>query len=150
MSYPASNQTLADALAGINRTALSAKAQAQALSTASAAGPVSRISVLELQRVIASAIAKLDTLSGTPGLAQYARDQFANQSLDVVAEFTTMRAAMVSLRNWINTNFPRDPGTQAVLTHTYDVDGVPTLLTFSTVQLDALRTQIATFAATVG
>lgn len=150
MTYPASSQTLADALAGINRTALSAKTQAQTFSAMSAAGPVSRVSVLELQRIIASAITRLDQLSGTPGLVQYARDQFNNQALDIVAEFTAMRAAMITLRDWINANFPRDATTQAVLTHTYDIDGNPSLLTFTTVQLDPLRTQIADFAATVG
>lgn len=149
MSYPASQLAAAEAFSIINRTAITAKAQAQAFSVRSAAGPVSRIEVLELQRTIAGAAARLLQLSTTPGLAQYARDQFANQALDVVAEFTAMRAAMVGLRDWIFANFPRDPATQAVLTHTYDVDGVATQLTFTSAQLAELRTQVATFAATI-
>ena len=149
MTWPATQLSAGEAFSTINRTALTARAQAQAFSAKSAAGPVSRIEVLELQRTIAGAAARLTSLSTTPGLPQYARDQFANPALDPVAEFTAMRAAMISLRDWIFANFPRDPTTQAVLTHTYDVDGVASQLTFTSAQLAGLRTQIAAFVATI-
>jgi len=150
MAYPASQLSLADTLSIINRTVVAAKSHAQAFNAQSLAGPVSRVSVLELQKVIASASSRIQTLQATPGLAQYARDQLNNQAIDVVAEFTAMRAAMNTLRDWITTNFPRDPATQAVLIQTCDGEGVISNLTFTTAQLLALRVEVSAFIATVG
>jgi len=53
------------------------------------------------------------------------------------------------LRNWINTNFPRDAGSGAVLTHTYSQAGLPTELQFQIADLAAFRTQADAFLATV-
>lgn len=149
MAYPASQTAAADAFAQINRTAIGVKAQATDLSTRSAAGPIPRHEVLELQRVCASAASRLQQLSTTPGLVAYAREQLDQPALDVAGEFAAMRSALIGLGDWINLNFPREAATQAVLTHTVDASGTYTPLMFSTAQLSQLRTHIATFGATV-
>ncbi len=97
MAYPASQTAAADAFAQINRTAISVKAQATDLSTRSAAGPIPRHEVLELQRVCASAASRLQQLSTTPGLVAYAREQLDQPALDVAGEFAAMRSALIGL-----------------------------------------------------
>jgi hypothetical protein len=41
-----------------------------------------------------------------PGLSAYAQTQFGDQNYNVAAEFTTMRAALVAIHDWLKTNIP--------------------------------------------
>lgn len=150
MAFPASQQTLADALAAVSRTATSIRQRTVVVRNASAAGPIARQLVVDLQRALADAVAAWDAQASRPGLAAYAQQQFNDPTLDVAAEFGAMRAAAVKLRDWIHANFPRDAATGAVLVRTYDVNGVPTELTFPSAVLAEFRTRCDTFLATIG
>jgi len=148
MSYPASIQTTHDAFASINNTAIRIKQRVIAVRNASAAGPIPRQEVLNLQLDLDRA-SDVFTAPKPAGLVQYTKDQFNDQTLDVVAEFTTMNNAAIQLRDWIFNNFPRDAGSGAVLAATVDQDGNRVELTFSTAQLATFRTHCDTFVATI-
>ena len=150
MAYPASTRTLQSVLDEINATALRVKANLTTVRNASAAGPIARQQILDVQRDLARGIERLTTLSATPGLAAYAQAQFNNPSLDIAAEFTTMLAAMNSLRDWVFQNFPKDAVSGAWLVVTYDANGVVTQLTFTTAQLAEWRTRVDAVLATIG
>lgn len=72
--------------------------------------------------------------AATPGLAQYAKDQVADQAYDVVAEFTAMRNAMVSARDNLIAAFPKD-GSNFLLYQTLNVDGSIAFRTFTAAQV---------------
>jgi hypothetical protein len=149
MAYPASQRTLQSVLDEINATALRVRANLTSVRNASAAGPIARQQVIDVQRDLARGVERLTTLSTTPGLAAYAQEQFNNPSLNVAAEFTTMLAAMVSLRDWVFANFPKDAGSGAWLVYSYDANGVATSLTFSSADLAQWRTRVDAVAAAI-
>lgn len=149
MAYPASTRTLQSVLDEINATALRVKANLQAVRTASAAGPIARQQILDVQRDLARALERLTTLSATPGLVAYAQAQFNSPTLDVATEFTAMLAAMTSLRDWTFANFPKDAGSGAWLVYTYDTSGLATPLTFTTAELAQWRTRVDAVVATI-
>lgn len=150
MAYPASQQTLANSLDTASAIANKLKSFIQQMRTASAAGPTGRQGYLTLQARLSEALTSWQQISGVSGIGAYAQAQYGNGSLDIAAEFTAMRNAATALRDWINTNFPRDAGTGAVLVHTYTLAGVPTELTFTTAQTAGFRTAADAFTATVG
>lgn len=150
MSFPASQDTLAGALSDASSVANRLKFLAQQLRDASAAGATGRAAYLNLQARLSEGITRWATLAAVPGLAAYAQAQYGNASLDIAAEFTAMRNAAITLRDWIHTNFPKDAGSGAALVYTYTQQGVPSELTFSIGQTAGFRTQADAFAATVG
>ena len=89
----------------------------------------------------------INSLRTTPGLQQYARDQWDDQTLDVPTEFTAVLSAMTQLRDWIFANFPKGGGAWQV--YDYDNAGVPVVLTFTPAQLSDLDGRITTFLGTV-
>ncbi len=150
MAWPASTQTIVDAFQETNKKALGMKTRVQAVRDNSAAGPIDRNILLNLQRDLDTAIDLWNTAKAITGIVQYAKDQFADQALDVAAEFNGMVNAAITLRDWIFNNFPTDAGTGAVLVHTVDIEGAVTHLTFSSAQLATFRTHADTFTATIG
>lgn len=150
MSFPASQNTLASALAEASSIATRLKFLASSLRAASAAGVTGRTAYLNLQARLAEGITKWASLAATPGLAAYAQAQYGNPGLDIAAEFTTMRNAAITLRDWVHTNFPKDAGSGAALVYTYTQDGVPTELTFTSAVTAGFRTQADAFTATIG
>ncbi len=150
MAWPASQQTIADAFDLSNREALRIKGRVQKIRDLSTAGPLGRQSLLDLQRALDISVSRWNQAAGVPGIQAYARDQFNDQTLNVPSEFTTMRNAATSLRDWINANFPRASGSNAVEVYTVGTDGVRTELTFSVAQLAAFRTEADLFTATIG
>lgn len=149
MAWPASAQNLNNGLAMVNATANKLRGRVQTLSAASAVGATSRQQYLDLQRSLDEAISTWVAVAALPGIVAYAREQFDNPAMDVAAEFAAMRNAAITLRDWINTNFPRDATTQAVLVYTYSSSGVPTELTFTTGQTAVFRTQASAFTTTI-
>ena len=150
MAYPASTQTLHDTLGRVNRTALTTQRQVQQLRNDSAAGDTIRQRYIDLQRTLDQAIKEWNKAASVPGIEAYARDQLQNQTLDLATEFSAMVTAATNLRDWINTNFPRDATTGAVLLKTVDTAGTETPLVFTTAQTAGFRTQADAFIATVG
>jgi len=149
MAFPASQGTLASSLQEASNIAVRLKGLAQQVRTASAAGDTGRSIYLTLQARLAEGAARWAQIGAVPGIAAYAQEQYGNGSLDVVAEFTTMRNAVLALRDWIFNNFPKDGGSSAALVFVYNVDGVPSELTFTSVQTIQFRVEADAFIATV-
>lgn len=149
MAWPASTTNLQNAFAITNKYALNLKSEAQRLSSDSSAGPVERYRLIDFQKNLDAAITAWAAASALSGITAFVRNEIGNPTLDVTVEFTTMRNAAIALRDWINTNFPRDATTQAVLEFTVAASGVRTALTFTSAQLATFRTHCSTFVATI-
>ena len=151
MAWPASQKTLRDALDSTNNVANRVKSEVLALRNLSAAGPVVRNRFRALQLSLDRAIDTWDENAALPGIVAYARAQFDLPLLDVPAEFNTMRAGAVALRDWIHANYSTDtPGSGADLSHTTDAEGNKVDLTFSSAQLAGFRVEADAFLATIG
>lgn len=148
MSFPASQNLLVNALQRVQLAAWRLRKQVANIRDASVAGNVSRDRFVRLLVEISSAIDDFDAAAAVPGIAQYARDQFSDQSLDIGAEFAAMRSAAVSLRDWVTGAFPVGAG-GAWLVHTYNSSGQPTALIFTQAQLSAFVTQADALLATI-
>lgn len=146
MAYPTG--MLSFVLEGIDSRALKIKSYCQALRTAAATGPVQSGQILGVYQGLRQDRAALVAASATPGLAQYAKDQKNNQTLDVVAEFNGMVGAIDQVTAWIDSNFPKDTTTQALLERTLGTEG-PIERTFTTAQTAGLRTQLDSLIATI-
>lgn len=147
MAFPASSSTTFEALSQIKATAVRIRDQVTNLRNISAAGTASRPSFVNLQKQLNRAIVLWDLYSSTPGLSQYAKDQHGDQVLDIVAEYTAMRAAAVSLRDWIFNNMPKT-GSSPLL-YNLNADGTLTELTFTSSQTAAFRTECDALIATI-
>ncbi len=58
----------------------------------------------------------------TPGIVQYAKDQFDDPAYDIVTEFTTMLSEIDATTGFFETNFPKGPGGH-LLIRTFVGDG---------------------------
>src|SRR5690349_14140460 len=102
MAFPASRQTLSNALASASALAVSVKTEVQFLRDRSALGSTGRESYLRLQRTLSAAVTSWDAYLLVPGIAAYAQSQYGDVSIDIAAEFSAMRSAALTLRNWIH------------------------------------------------
>lgn len=150
MPYPASQTVAKNALDSVTVVALRLKGLAQTLRTQSAAGSTPRRSYIALQRQIQIGLDQWAVAAAVPGLAQYAKDQYADQNLDIVAEYQAMRSAAEALRDWIFSAIPTDAGSGAALLEVYDQGGNPTDIMVTTGQSAGFRTAADTFLATIG
>jgi hypothetical protein len=150
MAWPASVTTIRSAFDNVNAAANRCKALVQTARNQSAAGPINRSNVVSIIKELDRAIGIWNAAVAIPGMSAYARDQFANQAIDVAAEFTAMTAAAATLRDWIFANFPKDAVSGAALLSSIDAAGNETPLTFTTAQLATFRTNADTFTATIG
>lgn len=132
----------------IDQRILSIKKQAQALRADAAAGALPSGRILSMHQYLRAERVALVTASSTPGLAQFARDQKNNQSLDVVTEFNAVIAAIDGVVGWIAANFPTDVATGALLERTLGADG-PVERTFTAAQTAGFRTQLDNLIATI-
>jgi hypothetical protein len=150
MAWPASQQTLDDALTQTSSTANKIKSLTQTIITDSLAGDVPRRTFVDLQRRLQAAITAWNNAAAVPGIVQYARDQYDNQTIDIAAEFIAMRSAAESLRDWIFNNIPTDPTDGAVRLETISQFGVFTPIMVTTAQSAGFRTEANAFVATIG
>jgi hypothetical protein len=147
VAFPASQQTLADGLASIKREAVNIKRYSEQVVAFSASNSSSANAVLEALGRLKSTIEAWDAAAAVPGIVQYARDQHDDQALDIVAEYTAMRAAAVTARDWIIGAFPKSGG--FILKDTLTADGGITVRQFSSADLDPLRTHLNALIATI-
>jgi hypothetical protein len=84
-----------------------------------------------------------------PGVGQYARDQYADQTYDVAAEFTAMLAAIDAVITEIHASFPVDNTGGEVKERVLNADGSITMRTFTAAQLATLVTRLQTLDAAV-
>lgn len=152
MPFPSAGGTKADSLADAweraRAVAASVKQQATNLSTLSAAGPISGMSIIRFCGDLADARDTFTRLAAVPGLGAYAQEQVATPGLDVVAEFNAMGAAIDATRTWITTNFPKDAGNY-LLAVQFTAQGRTTERTFDSESLAGFRTQLAALIATI-
>lgn len=146
MAFP-SNQgthprTLGQALDSISAIAGSVKVTATQLRDKSAAGPVSSTEIIGYASGLASQRDQIAVLAATPGLAQYARDEYANAGLDIAAEYTALIARIDSTTAWIVANHPKAAGTLEVLERKFSADGRTVANTFSTATLATFRSTL--------
>jgi len=148
MTFPALGQTLDEAFRNVRSIAAGLKPLCTRLRTQSAAGALSAVEVLGLLSASSYALTQFNIASALPGMGGYAQAQIGNA--DIAAEFSAMVAAVTAMRDWIFANFPKDAGSGAWLSVTYDIAGSPAYLTFSTVQLAPLRALMGSVEATIG
>lgn len=149
MAYPATAQSLQEALANADAQAIKIRSHAQILRDRSAAGPIGRQGVIDFVGTLTRAINVWNATKALSGIGAYAQAQKGNGTLDVVTEFNAMVTEAASLRDWITANFPKDSTSQAVLIYTYDAAGAFTELTFTTAQLAQFRTRADTLIALI-
>lgn len=149
MAWPATQNTLQTTLAQVSSQALTVANTVTALRDQSAAGVVSRARVVSVIRTIRTAVAIWNAAAAVPGIAAYAREQFSDTGLDVAAAFSAMVTQAEELANWIESAFPKDPGSGAWLIYTVGADGNLTELTFTTAEMAGFRSRADLFLGTI-
>lgn len=147
MAFPATAPELATAYAQIKNRVGFIRQRTQALRAASLATTSAQVIITYVQEM-ATMRAMLDTLTATPGLAEYARAAEANSGLDIVAEYNAMLAQLAATTAWIASNFP-DDGTGYKLAFTLDAQGAIVWRTFSSASLAGLRAVLDALIATI-
>lgn len=153
MTFRASSQIKANALAEIKQGAIRAKALAQQARTTLAAGDTSAQTILNWLQLIKTLIDRWAVLSATPGLAAYASDQEDDLAYDVSVEFSQMRNALVAVRDRIINDLPKATapagvvGMLAVYALTPTGDLVSSI--FTPAQTATLRADLDVFVASV-
>lgn len=122
---------------------LTAQRTAMQAATCDAAIPISVIQHL------GSVDAQMAAWAATSGLAAYAQSQYNDPAYDVVSEYTTMHAAIVSAKNQLITMFPKD-GSGFLLYQTLNANGTITNRTFTSAELAAAVTLINAVIAAIG
>ena len=145
MAYPTGMLSLV--LEEIDQRVIGLKSYAQKLSAQSAAGAVTSARVLNCYGDLKGARAELVRAAATPGLAEYARAQKNNGTLDVVAEFNALIAQVDITVQWIVDTFPKD-GNGSLLAQTLGAIGPDDRL-FTPAQTAGLRTQLAALIALI-
>lgn len=74
------------------------------------------------------------SLAGTPGLQQFAKDQYANQGLDIAAEWLAVRQALDNATATILQNYPKS-GNGAVEEMEFNAQGVTVEREFTPAQM---------------
>ena len=146
MAYPTG--TLAKALEDIDRDLIQLRAFAVRRRDEMAAGNVAATTVLgDLFVRLRQHEHALDAAADTPGIGPYAQEQKSDGTLDVVAEFNAVMAAISGVTGWIAANFPKDVN-GFLLAQTLSPEG-PVDRTFSPTDTAGLRTQLDALIATI-
>ena len=143
MAFPATQSALATVLQDVQGEARALKSDAQGVKAASLAAAVSADLVHRFHLRLIASRDKFTAAAAVPGIAQFARDQLENQSLDIVAEFNAMVSACNALAQWVVDNFPSAGGYAQKDTYTTATPGV-TVRTFSVASLVTYRLQLDT------
>lgn len=152
MAFPSDAGTHADDLSnawqGIRGAAGTIKSRSQWLrDLASSSGVSADLIVRYLDEMVAMRVI-LDRMTAVPGLSAYVRQQIDNQTIDIVAEFQTMRTQLAATIQWIVDNFPKsNPGGYASA-YTLTTNGTQ-FRTLAQASLAGLVTQIDSLIATI-
>lgn len=147
MALP-SRQPLAEVLSEARRTWANTRAACVTARQQSAAGPVQAHRIVALYDQLRRDAAHFRRIASTPGLADYARAQYADEGVDVAADFGAMTTAIDSAVAWILAALPRDAGGYPAL-HEVAQDGSIVLRTFTSAQTAGLRTRLDAIIATI-
>jgi hypothetical protein len=143
--FPGNGQiNLTAAWNGITGVAANIKQSATGLIAASA---VSRKVVLDFQNNLAAQLSLLNTYSAVSGLAAYAQNQL-NNTIDIVAEFNTMKTQVVATQDWVVANFPHDASGNLVV-YSFNASKQYMDINLTTGELAAFKNQLSLLAATI-
>lgn len=148
MAFPASTQIQVDALQRARSAALEVKGKAQRKRDTMAAQSISGRFVLSVLDDVTAAIAEWDGAASVPGIDAYAQAQYDDTNLDISVEFNAMRAAAVSVRDWIVANLPVDANGWLLL-RSVDASGQLSDRTFTSAQTEGLRSELDALIATI-
>jgi hypothetical protein len=127
--------------------AIRVKAFATQARNALIAGTVSANAVMQIMTNMKSSIEVWDSVSSLAGIGAYADNEENDPAYDVAAEFTSMRAEAVTVRDWVITNFPASGG--FIQKDTLEVDGAITVRQFTPAQTTGLQTALADLIAAI-
>ena len=137
--------TLQTAWLGVTSTAGRIKIQAQTMAGATA---LTRKTILDYANLLADGLTALDSYSAVPGLLAYARNELNDTTLDLTIEFTTMRAQIVAVQDWLVANFPKD-GTGKLIVYTFDGSKRFADVNLTAGELAAFKTQLNNLIGTI-
>jgi quinol monooxygenase YgiN len=138
MAYP--TNALSRTLEDLDRRAADVKSYCIRYRDNMAAGNVVATVIIDLAIRLNSDRVSFANAANVTGLAQYAKDQKNNQSLDVIAEFNAMVSAIDGCIGWVTTNFPKDAN-GFLLRETWGNNGTVDR-SFTPAQTAGLRTQL--------
>jgi hypothetical protein len=154
MAYPASTRTLQQWVALVDQQAATIKATAQQQNTFSAAGTLNMDMVRRFFDSLVQTNVFFTQAAAVQGIGAYLNTEKQGTVADPVAEFTTMRNAVVATLNWLRTNVPEAAfgGSNYKLAFAFPADNVTasSALTFTAAQTATYRTALASLIATIG
>lgn len=146
-AFPANQDQQARGLSNAQATAKNLKTHATNLRAQMAAGNIEADQIVDLYRYLIQTKDRLNAVAAIPGIAQYAKDQFNNQSLDIVAEFNAMVTEIQDTIDLIVSIFPKD-GNGYLLKDKLIATGIDNR-DFTPAQTATLRTQLDALIATI-
>ena len=140
MAYPTGMLSLT--LESVDRLAVSVKSFCENRISLLAAGSVSSETILDIYGRLKNAYTMLGNVASVGGIGAYAQLQKNDGGLDIVAEFTALRAAIGVAANGIVSAFPVSAGgyLEAVTLTTEDV--IPQQRMFAPASTSGIRTNL--------
>ena len=125
------------------------KSDAERLKTKSSAGTLNGPETANFQVDAKAKFARLAVLKATPGIGQFAKDQFDDQTLDIATEFQGMLDAIQDILNWIRTNIPVSTG-GFIEERKIETDDTSTLKVYTAASTSGFRTELDLLIAAIG
>ncbi len=150
MAFPTetTKRSLAFVLTEAQSVALAVKRQAQQISERSTTGNMTAGDILTYQERLKEQAERLDVLKVTPGIGQFAKDQFNDILFDIVVEFDAMLEQMQGVLTWIRANLPVSAN-GFVEERVIELDDTVTHKTFSSAQALTFRTELNALVASI-
>ena len=148
MAYPASVSIAAETVRTVDMLMLDLKALCTLARAESQAGTLFSSRIFQLLDRLADCEAVFTAARAVPNIGSYVQAQKGNASLDVVAEFNAVLAAITNVKDWITANFPKDANgflLAQTFSGTLRVDR-----TFTVGSTATLRTQLDALIAVIG
>lgn len=149
MVFPSSTMTLDEGLSEAQKTAKRSKTFARRIIADSVAGNISSNEVIKVMREFREIGERLTFIVALPGLNAYAKEQYDNALLDVVAEILPIRDAADAIRDWVVANFPTS-SSGFMERDTLNPDGSITIRQFSSAQAAGFRTELQAYVDSIG
>jgi hypothetical protein len=154
MAYPASTKTLQQWVADVDRAAAGLKSAAQIQFDKSNAGTLNMDDVRRFFDQLVQANVLFTAAATVTGIGTYLNSEKQGTVADPVAEFTTMRNAVVGTLNWLRTNVPQGAfnSVNYKLAFLFPADNttVSSSMPFTAANTTGYRTVLTTLMGTIG
>ena len=110
------------------------------------------MAALNFRNQLISIIGQLQTYTQNAvadGLVAYAQSVEGKPALDLIAEYQTMLAQLVNVRDWIFNNFPAKDASGNPVPFTWNINAPYSQVNLTAGQLTAFKTQITALSATI-